>query len=160
MLSRERRRQIVREQLDLVSVEYREMEDRLKLQDNSNGLVCRYGANIGGGGGKISDHTATAAFMDALESPTMKKARDWRGLCSALYQTLLRRPARNEYMKRRDRVLAWLIFQRVLMGRKLSEIARDQVFEGNHLTASFLGNLWSELIDMFVDEAVLRGLIP
>ena len=159
-MSRERRRQIVREQLDLVSVEYREMEDRLKLQDNSNGLVSRYGANIGGGGGKISDHTAAAAFMDALESPTMKKARDWRGLCARVYHTLLVRPARNEYAKRRDRVLAWLVFQRVMMGRKLTEIARDEMFEGNHLNASFLGALWSELIDIFVDEAVLQGLIP
>lgn len=160
MLTREQRRKIVYERLDLISVETRESMDRLSYADSSRGMVLQYGGTGGGHSGRTPDLTSAAAILSASESNATKNARAWRGLVSSLYADLLRPDVETEYQMKHRRLLAWIVFERVLLGKKFSEIAGKEIYAGAHLSLSCLSRYFSEILDLCVDLAVDRGLIP
>lgn len=160
MLTNFDRRRIVHERLELISVEYRERMDALTSAESSRGLISSYNATGGGRSGKTADLTAMNAMMDVSETFATKNARAWRGLCSRFYQTLLRKAGKTAYQVKHDEMLAWLVFHKVLMGMKLSEISRKEVYGSGHVPQATLSRYYSEIVDLLVPLAVRDGLIP
>lgn len=160
MLTNFDRRRIVHERLELIAVEYRERMDALTFAESSRGLISSYNATGGGRSGKVTDLTAMNAMMDVSETFATKNARDWRGLASRVYGTLLGKAGKTAYQIKHDEMLAWLLFHRVLMGMKLSEIAKNECFGDGHVVQKTLTRYYSELIDLIVPLAVKQGLIP
>jgi hypothetical protein len=101
-----------------------------------------------------------AAIQSACEKFATKNARAWRGLVSTLYGTLMGPQEASEYQTKHRRLLAWILFERVLLGKKLSEIAAKEVYEDAHLSLTCLSRYFSEILDMCVDLALKRGLLP
>jgi phytoene dehydrogenase-like protein len=160
MLTQQQRRKIVFNQLELVTVDYRVEMDHLPFAESSMGLICRYNSTGGGRSSKVTDTTASAALMDATESSATKNARAWRGLVSRVYASLLEAGTKSEYDRKHDQLLGWLLFERVLMGRKLSEISAKSVFISGRISAANLSRYFGEVLDLCVIEAVKLGLIP
>lgn len=160
MLSQKERRRIVYEHLELIAVEYRVEYERLSYSDSSAGLVCRYESNGGGGSGKITDLPAAQAIVSASESFTTKNARAWRGLATSVYANLIRPDGKTEYDLAHDQLLAWLLFHRITLGQRLSEIAETEIYGEGHVLPASLSRYYSEIVDHCVKLAVKRGLIP
>lgn len=160
MLTHRERRRIVYEHLELIAVEYRLESDKISCLETSAGLVCRYGSTGGGGSGKITDIPATLAILSASEKITTKNARAWRVLTASVYEYLLRPNAKTEFAAAHDQLLAWLLFHRVLLGQKLSDIASSEIYGEGHVPAENLSRYFSEIIDLCVAQAIKRRLIP
>jgi hypothetical protein len=161
VLDQARRRQIVREQLELISLEYNNQEaERIAFWQSSVGMVSRYEANVGGRSGKTPDPCAVAAYMDISDSTTIKKARTWRGLTSRVYGRLLTEGQETTAKLFHNRLLAWLLFQHVLLGKPFGEIAKQEIYADGHLPLPTIYRYYSEIVDLIVVEAVKYGLIP
>lgn len=159
-VSNARRRQIVREQFELVAAEYRDTTERLAFWQSSRGLVSSYDPNRGGRSSTVSDPCANAAIKDAFERFATKKARTWRCLTTRVYGDLLEAGQGSPAKVLHRQLLAWLLFEHVMLGKDFKAISEKEVYGEGHLPISTVYAYYSEVIDISVIYALEMGIIP